>query len=303
MVPVVNLLGGALGPAQIVPDGTRAEVFQRIYEVFLLLGTIIGVIVLAYMLRKAYKYRESAGKGSDLDRPELGELPTGGGGGRKLFLSFSLSAIVVVSLISWTYFTLLYVENPDPVQDEEPMEIKVIGHQFFWEFVYPNGESINGTLRVPEDRQIRLVVTSSDVFHNFGIPELRAKSDAIPGQETETWFRADETGTYQANCYELCGRAHSHMTATVKVMGSDEFQDWYATTNETTNDTENETNQLATHHLATHQRAATPPPEGIRAPQPAATARDAPEIHASERDRAPHPARAPSTADHVEGQR
>lgn len=230
MVTVVSLLGGLLGPAQLVPEGSRTVVFQRIYEVFLVLGTIVGVVVIAYMLVKAYRYRESAAKGSEEDRPELGELPTGGGGGRKLFLSFSLSAIIVVSLISWTYFTLLYVENPDPVEGEEPMEIEVTGHQFFWEFEYPNGHTTQGELVVPEDREIRLVVTASDVFHNFGIPELRAKTDAIPGQETETWFLAEETGTYQANCYELCGNGHSHMTATVQVVEQDEFQSWYANT-------------------------------------------------------------------------
>lgn len=238
MVTAVHLLWGLSVPGQLIPEGTRAVVFRQIYVVFLVLGTLVGIVVIAYMLIKAYRYRESANKGADMDRPELGELPTGSGGGRKLFLSFSLSAIIVVSLISWTYFTLLYVENPEPVQDEEPLEIKVIGHQFFWEFVYPNGESVRGELVVPEDRQVRLTVTSADVFHNFGIPELRAKTDAIPGQETSTWFVADERGTYQANCYELCGGGHSHMTGTVKVVSESKYEEWY---DNMTNESENET--------------------------------------------------------------
>jgi cytochrome c oxidase subunit 2 len=239
MLTFANLLAGLVVPVQLVPEGSRAVVFRRIYEVFLVLGTAVGVIVIAYMLWKAWKYRASADHGDDADRPQLGELPSGGGGGRKLFLSFSLSAIVVVSLISWTYLTLLYVENPDPGPDEEePLTIRVVGHSFFWEFVYPNGESVNDQLVVPEDRRVRLVVTSEDVFHNFGIPELRAKSDAIPGQETNTWFLAEETGTYQANCYELCGAGHSHMTATVQVVSESEFQSWYeGMGNESANDT------------------------------------------------------------------
>ena len=228
MVTLITVLGALAGPAQLVPEGSRAAVFQQIYAVFLVLGTAVGVIVIAYMLWKAWKYREAADHGDDADRPQLGELPSGGGGGRKLFLSFSLSAIVVVSLISWTYLTLLYVENPEPVQEEEePLTIRVVGHSFFWEFVYPNGQSVNDTLRVPEDRRVRLVVTSADVFHNFGIPELRAKSDAIPGQETDTWFLAEDPGTYQANCYELCGAGHSHMTATVQVLSESDYQSWY----------------------------------------------------------------------------
>jgi len=76
-----------------------------------------------------------------------------------------------------------------------------------------------------------LRVTSRDVFHNFGVPGLKVKSDAIPGQETTTWFVEDETGTYTAQCYELCGAGHSYMTADVVVMEPTEYDEWYAGTN------------------------------------------------------------------------
>ncbi|SFR69020.1 cytochrome c oxidase subunit II [Halogeometricum limi] len=225
----------------IVPRGTRAFVFERIFEVFLVLGTLVGVVVIGYMLYNAYKYRVGSGRGSDLDvdRPVLGELPTGGGGGKKLFTSFLLSTVVVVSLVSWTYGTLLFVEEGP--QAEDTMEVRVEGYQFGWRFVYPNGYAEDGTLRVPQNQSVRLVVTSDDVFHNFGIPELRVKTDAIPGTETETWFRAEETGNYSAQCYELCGSGHSFMRATVVVMEPEEYEAWYETTggsNSTSNTTQ-----------------------------------------------------------------
>ena len=84
---------------------------------------------------------------------------------------------------------------------------------------------------MPEDRAIRLNVTSEDVFHNFGAPGLRVKTDAIPGTTTETWFIGDETGTYEAKCYELCGVGHSAMNADVVVMEPDAYAEWYASTN------------------------------------------------------------------------
>jgi cytochrome c oxidase subunit 2 len=215
----------------LVPGGTRSNVFEEIYTVFLLLGTIVGIVVVLYMLQKAYKYRASASPATDdIDRPELGELPTGGGGGRKLFVSFGLSAIIVISLITWTYFTLLYVEDPNTDGPEDSIEIEVIGHQFYWEFVYPNGYSTDGTLRVPADTRINIEVTSADTFHNFGVPELRAKADAIPGETTSTWFMADEPGSYAAHCYELCGGGHSYMDATVEVLSPEEFEQWYEQT-------------------------------------------------------------------------
>ncbi|WP_396612505.1 cytochrome c oxidase subunit II [Haloferax sp. S1W] len=213
----------------LVPRGTRIIVFESIFEVFLLLGTLVGVVVIGYMLYNAYKYRSGSGKGEGVeDRPVLGELPAGGGGGRKLATSFFMSMIIVVSLISWTYLTLLYVEEGPSADDS--LDVEVEGYQFGWRFTYPNGHTTDGVLRVPADQSVRLRVTSADVFHNFGIPALRVKTDAIPGQETETWFVANETGTYTAQCYELCGAGHSYMSAEVIVMPPDEYEEWYEST-------------------------------------------------------------------------
>jgi cytochrome c oxidase subunit 2 len=219
----------------LVPRGTRVEVFDSIFTVFLVLGTLVGIVVIGYMLKLGYQYRadaenEDAAKVDD-DRPTLGELPSGSGGGRKLALSFALSAVIVVSLIVWTYATLLYVEEGAAAQNTEPLEIEVVGFQFGWKFVYPNGHQENGVLRVPVDTPVSLRVTSEDVFHNFGAPGLRVKTDAIPGQYTETWFMGDTTGSYEANCYELCGVGHSAMTAEVRVMPTEEYREWYASTN------------------------------------------------------------------------
>ena len=215
--------------------------FQRIYWVFLILGTLVGVVVISYMLHKAYTYRDRPGREDDYDRPELGELPQGSGGGGKLLLSFSLSAIIVISLVLWSYGTLLYVEQGDqqnPIgADGETIEVMVEGYQFGWDFVYqqvPGHESglevrNENELRVPRDVHVKLNVTSRDVFHNFGVPSLRVKADAMPGQYTTSWFIGDTTGTYQANCYELCGAGHSYMQADIVVMEPDRFEQWYET--------------------------------------------------------------------------
>ena len=220
----------------LIPRGNRVIVFERIFWVFLVLGTLVGIVVMGYALWKAYKYRDRDDRDDgEVERPQLGEVPQGGGGGRKLFLSFSLSAIIVITLIIWTYGTLLYVETA-PAQEADSLEIDVTGYQFGWSYEYPNGhvEDSNqgGALRVPVDRMVTLSVTSDDVFHNFGVTELRVKSDAIPGQTTETWFRATETGEYTARCYELCGAGHSFMTSPVIVMEPSAFEEWYANTGE-----------------------------------------------------------------------
>ena len=221
------------GPLDLVRPAVTADspsaIFDQIFLVFVVLGSVVGVVVIGYTLWNAYKYRWSTDEEFDVDRPKLGELPHGGTGGRKLLLSFGISAIIVLSLIFWTYGALLDVESGPP-SDEDPIEVQVTGIQFAWQFEYENGHRTVNELRVPTDRPVVLNVTSGDTFHNFGIPGMSLKADAIPGQITETWFIAEETGTYEAQCYELCGSGHSNMKADVIVMDQGNFQNWYAST-------------------------------------------------------------------------
>ncbi len=205
---------------------TRVDVFDEIFLVFLGLGTLVGIVVISYTLYNAYKYRDVDGREKDEDLPTLGELPTGGGGGKKLFVSFGLSAIIVISLIVWTYGMLLYVEDGPDSPGEDAIEVNVEGYTFAWDFEYENGVTSTGEMAVPVDTTVWIDVTSRDVWHTFGSQELRVKADAIPGETDRTWFIAEETGEYQIECFELCGPGHSGMNADLIVMEEDEFQNW-----------------------------------------------------------------------------
>jgi cytochrome c oxidase subunit 2 len=227
--------------------GTPAEVFDLIFLVFLGLGTIVGVVVISYTVYNAYKYRAGAPDAegrydveeepSDEDsagvaRPRVGEIPTGSGkgGGKKLFVSFGISACIVLGLIVFSYSAFLHVEDTNQLYDNEdeqdPLRIDVTGEQFRFTYTYPDGTTMN-ELRIPKDRAVVVNVTSKDVMHNFGVRELRVKADAIPNQYNTAWFEAEETGTYEAICYELCGVGHSTMRGEeVIVMEPGEFEQW-----------------------------------------------------------------------------
>lgn len=228
MVAPTSLVTGGLGPVGSTAGLPRspADQFGEIFLVFVILGTLVGIVVIGYTLLNAYKYRDGTGNGekADADRPQLGEKPSGSGSGKKLFLSFGISAVIVLSLIVWTYTALLYVED---VPEDQDITIEVEGQQFNWNFIYPNGENQFNTLRLPANSTVKIEVTSTDVFHNFGIPEYAVKVDAIPGQSSERWFVTEEPGRLDAFCYELCGVSHSEMNATVIVMEQDDFQEWY----------------------------------------------------------------------------
>jgi cytochrome c oxidase subunit 2 len=247
---VLSLLGDAT-VAQA--SQTQSDIFGRLFTAFLILGTIVGTVVITYILYNAYKYRsdtetpegqydieEETGEQS-VARPTLGEIPTGVGkaGGKKLFLSFGISAIIVVSLVTFAYWNLLLVEGTP--SDSNDLEVGVEANQYKFTYEYPSGEEFSN-LRVPADRVITMNVTSCDpgecgdpsegenvnVWHTWSAPDLGASADAIPGMYNEAWFQAEETGNYRAVCRELCGPQHSTMNypEDIKVLGEEEFRSW-----------------------------------------------------------------------------
>jgi cytochrome c oxidase subunit 2 len=110
---------------------------------------------------------------------------------------------------------------------EGTLKISVIGQRFAWSFVYPNGFQ-DSILRVPIGEVVILNVTSTDVFHNFGIIDFRIKIDAIPGRVNTIWFEAKEPGEYRIQCFEFCGVGHFTMISTVIVMEPEEYHRWYS---------------------------------------------------------------------------
>lgn len=108
----------------------------------------------------------------------------------------------------------------------DTFDIYVIGKKWMWKFSYPEGPNAIDTLRVPQGRPVRLLITSRDVIHSFYLPTMRIKQDALPGRYTETWFTATKPGVYPVYCAEYCGLNHSTMTGRVVVMPPDEFDAW-----------------------------------------------------------------------------
>ena len=94
----------------------------------------------------------------------------------------------------------------------------------------PTGEDdilINtNTLHLPVDRNIKMVLRSKDVLHNFWVPEIRAKMDMVPGMVTYFWFRPTRTGEFEILCAELCGKSHHAMRGTMVVQSQEDFENW-----------------------------------------------------------------------------
>jgi len=135
--------------------------------------------------------------------------------------------------------------------------IKVTGYQWKWGYDYIKGEGeginflstlstsreainnlapksntylmeVDNEMVVPVGKKIRLITTANDVIHSWTIPAFGVKQDAIPGFVRDTWFRADQIGTFRGQCSELCGAEHAFMPIVVKVVSPEDYTAWVA---------------------------------------------------------------------------
>ena len=137
--------------------------------------------------------------------------------------------VVLFLIAAFVFIELPGIKDvPEATAGEEQLEIEVTGRQFYWQYEYPNGVIAIDQMRAPAGVPVRLEVTApdTDVIHSWWIPALGGKIDAIPGITNETWFQAENEGTYTGQCAELCGLEHAQMLASVEVISQDEFDAW-----------------------------------------------------------------------------
>ncbi|HET8677306.1 MAG TPA: cytochrome c oxidase subunit II [Blastocatellia bacterium] len=79
------------------------------------------------------------------------------------------------------------------------------------------------TMVIPVNRAVEVTLRSKDVIHNFFVPQLRFKQDAVPGMAIKIHFTATKTGKYEVVCAELCGQLHYNMRTAVIVVDQEEY--------------------------------------------------------------------------------
>ena len=141
------------------------------------------------------------------------------------------------------------------------LQVEITGMQFQWYFRYPGpdgkygktdptqadasagGEAALGidttdpaakddivvnTLYLPVKREVDVTLRAQDVIHDFYVPALRFKQDAVPGLMIHMHFTPTQVGDYEVACAELCGLGHYRMRAMLKVVPQEEFDKWMA---------------------------------------------------------------------------
>jgi cytochrome c oxidase subunit 2 len=153
-------------------------------------------------------------------------------GHRRLELIWTVIPVIILCIIGLVvFYELPGIANAPAAAD--PLHITVEGHQFYWQFDYPNGSRSINDLYAPVGQVVDLTVVSPDVVHSWWIPELGGKIQAIPGRTNHFWFKADKQGTYTGQCAQLCGLYHAKMTARVIVGTSADYTRFVTSTAKT----------------------------------------------------------------------
>jgi len=223
-----------------------ASNWSNIDDAIIITFWITGVVytaVILFMAYCVYRYRYHPDKRADYE-PENTKL--------ELWLcgltTIGVIGLLTPGLLAWNDF----VTVPD-----DAVEIEVLGKQWEWNYRLPgkdgklgktsirlinddnpfgiNPKDPNGKddvliegdgLHMPLGQNIKVLLRSTDVLHDFYVPEFRAKMDLVPGMVTFFWLRPTRTGTFDVLCAELCGVGHHIMRSSVTVDEKPAYEKW-----------------------------------------------------------------------------
>jgi cytochrome c oxidase subunit 2 len=226
----------------------NANDINSLYEIALYIALVIFVAVEGGLLYALVRFRARKGAVPALIR-----------GNTRLEVGWTVgAAVILLALAIVTFAKLSSIENPPNSgasgerlaggaqqyasldrklpPNGKALDIKVLGRQYLWQFVYPGASEPDGLgapysyeeMVVPTDTTVTLDIASEDVVHSWWIPALGGKFQAVPGYHSYTWFKIAKPGVYRGQCAVLCGRSHARMIAAVRAVPPVQFDAWLA---------------------------------------------------------------------------
>ena len=154
-------------------------------------------------------------------------------GSMQIELSWTIIPILIIVVLFLTTARVLFSMQDAP-KPATALDVIVVGHQFWWEFRYPQYNVVTANeLHVPvsskaSPRPTYMKLTSADVMHSFWVPQLAGKTDLLPNRVNEMWIDPQQTGLYVGQCAQFCGAEHAKMLLRVYVDTPEQFRHWIA---------------------------------------------------------------------------
>ncbi|MDQ3811682.1 MAG: cytochrome c oxidase subunit II [Chloroflexota bacterium] len=197
------------------PRSEYADEGLSLFQVTINLGVAVGVIVEVVLIWAAIRYR----------RRVADRLPPQIHGNTLVEVLWTTGPVLVVGWI--LFLTLPVIFSTQAPAPNDAMLVKVIGHQFWWEFQYPDAGVVTANeLHLPVGRTANLEMLSTDVIHSFWVPALGGKRDAFPGHTNYVWMTPNSVGEFPGQCYQLCGYSHGLMRERAIIQPQAEFDAW-----------------------------------------------------------------------------
>jgi len=201
------------------PFNPASTLAQPIAHLFLVLGIVMMAILLlvtALVLYASFRYRQRPG-GSE-PRQEFG---------RKGFeVAWTVAPILLLVYIFTITVHAMHGADPGISTDRQP-DMVIVGHQWWWEARYMRPQVVAANeIHIPVGKLLLVRLESADVIHDWWVPQLGRKMDAIPGHPNLFWLKADVPGTYLGTCSEYCGAEHAWMRILVIAQPEAGFLRW-----------------------------------------------------------------------------
>jgi cytochrome c oxidase subunit 2 len=205
---------GGLGPPD--PETDSGEAISDLYWAVVAVCAFVFVAVEFALVLFVIRFRRRRGTPEDAEGPQIH------GNTRIEIIWTIIPSLILVAIAVFTFTRIPSVE----AKESDEVRIRVEAHQFYWQYVYPNGAISLDELRVPVGRTVALELITHDVNHSWWVPALTGKLDAIAGRTNVLHFKPKRTGTWEGQCAEFCGIQHAVMYTSVTVMEQAAYDSW-----------------------------------------------------------------------------
>jgi cytochrome c oxidase subunit 2 len=228
LVLSVSLVLLALGSAACIgsknpqdtlsPRGPAAADAKALFYPAFWIAVVVFVLVEGLLVFFVLRYRH---------RPGQDRLPKQVHGNTRAEIGWTIAPTLLLGILAIPTVATVYHLNPANHKDNNPLNVTVIGHQWWWEFDYTDlGVITANELHIPANRSILLTMNSVDVIHAFYVPELAGQIDVVPGHNNKMFLQADTPGTYLGQCTQFCGASHAFMRFRVMADPPGDFDAW-----------------------------------------------------------------------------
>jgi cytochrome c oxidase subunit 2 len=205
-------------PSIFEPRSTNAESLYHLSNFVLAITGVIFVVVFSLLVYVTVKFRNRA--------TDVASEPAQVYGSTQIELAWTVIPILIVVVLFLSTARVIHALQ-DAAKPAKAVAVTAIGHQFWWEFRYPElGIVTANELHIPVSTPTYLKLLSADTDHSFWIPQLAGKTDLIPNRINEMWMNPHQVGIYLGQCAQYCGTQHAKMLLRVSVESPEDFDAW-----------------------------------------------------------------------------